>query len=108
MFEFKIDGLDELQRNLEELSDRADEIHGKHEVSLNELLTPGFLSKCSRFISADEMFEASGFKVETTEDFAKIADEEWDLFIQQNTTFATWSDMLPAAGSEWAQKKLQL
>lgn len=108
MFEFKIEGLNELQRNLEQLSDRASQIHGKQEVPLNELLNPGFLAKCSRFLSTDEMFEASEFKVENTEDFARIPDDEWDHFIRRNTTFATWNDLLSAAGSEWAQKKLQL
>jgi hypothetical protein len=108
VFEFKIEGLDELQRNLEELGDRASQIHGRQEVPLNELLTAGFLAKHSRFLSVDEMFKASGFKVETSEDFAKIPDDEWEHFVQQNTTFATWHDMLSAAGTEWAQKKLKL
>jgi len=108
MFEFKIEGLDELQRNLEQLGDRAGQINGRQEVPLTELLTPGFLAKHSRFLSADEMFEASGFKIETTEDFAKVPDDEWGLFIQQNTTFPTWGEMLSAAGAEWAQNKLGL
>lgn len=108
MFEFKIEGLDELQQNLKELADRASEMHGKQEVPLSELLTPGFLAKHSRFLSTDEMFEASGFKIESTEDFTKIPDDEWNRFIQQNTSFATWDDMLSAAGTEWAQQRLKL
>jgi hypothetical protein len=108
MFEFKMDGLDELQKNLEELGDRASQIHGTQEVPMNELLTPGFLAKHSRFLSPDEMFEAAGYSVESSEDFANIPDEEWNQFIQQNTTFASWDDMLSAAGSEWAEKKLGL
>ena len=101
----KFDGFDELSKKLENLQESAESIQGT-QVPLSELLTPGFLAKHTRFLSEDEMFEASGFKVETAEDFEKIPDEEWDRFIEQNTPFTTWSDMLSAAGAEWAQKKL--
>lgn len=108
MFEFKIEGLDEVQRNLEKLSDSASKINGVQEVPLTELLTPGFLAKYSRFLSVDEMFTASGFRVENSEDLEKISGIEWDHFIEGNTTFASWEEMLSAAGSEWAQVKLGL
>lgn len=103
MIEF--DGLDELSKKLDELKESAESIQGT-QVSLDVLLTPGFLAKHTRFLSADEMLEASGFNVETAEDFEKIPYEEWNNFIEQNTPFATWSDMLSAAAAEWAQKKL--
>ena len=101
----EFDGFDELNKKLEDLQESAESIQGT-QVPLSELLTSGFLAKHTRFLSEDEMFEASGFKVETAEDFEKIPDEEWDRFIEQNTPFTTWSDMLSAAGAEWAQKKL--
>lgn len=101
----RFDGFDELSKKLDELQESAKSIQGT-QVPLGELLTPGFLAKHTRFLSEDELFEASGFSVQSTEDFDKIPDEEWDNFIQQNTPFATWSDMLSAAGAEWAQKKL--
>ena len=101
----KFDGFDELSKKLDELKESAESIQGT-QVPLGELLTPGFLAKHTRFLSEDELFEASGLSVQSTEDFEKIPDEEWDNFIQQNTPFASWSDMLSAAGAEWAQKKL--
>jgi hypothetical protein len=103
MIEFN--GFDELSQKLDELKESAESIQGT-QVPLGELLTPGFLAKHTRFLSEDELFEASGFSVQSTEDFKKIPDEEWDNFIRQNTPFATWSDMLSAAGAKWAQKKL--
>lgn len=105
MIEF--DGFDELTKRLDDLKENAESIHGA-QVPLSELLTPAFLAKHTRFLSEDEMFEASGFEVQTAEDFERIPDQDWDNFIQQNTPFATWSDMLSAAGAEWAQKKLGL
>jgi hypothetical protein len=52
------------------------------------------------------MFDASGFKIESPEDFAAIPDAEWDQFIRDNTTFASWEAMLGEAGGEWAARKL--
>ena len=106
MIEFE--GFDEVSRELDNLAEKAESIHGTQEVPLSELLTPGFLAKHTQYLSEDEMFEASGFKVETADDSEKIPDEEWDGFIRQNTPFATWSEMLSAAATEWTQKKLGL
>ncbi|MGD0292220.1 MAG: hypothetical protein ABSB30_00015 [Terracidiphilus sp.] len=102
----KIEGLDEMTAKLEELSNRASDLQGSHEVPLTELLTPGFLAGCSIFLSPDELFAASGFKVESTEDFAAIPDNEWDDFIQKNTSYETWNDMLSAASTEWTKANL--
>lgn len=104
----KFEGFNEMRRKLDDLAKRAESIHGTQAVPLGELLTPGFLAKHTRFLSEDEMFEAGGFKVETAEDFEKIPDEEWDEFIRHNTPFATWSEMLSTAATEWTQKKLGL
>ena len=102
----KIAGLDELQRKLEDMSRRAESMSGNHNVPIPELLTRDFLSRCSRFSSADEMFEASGFKIESPEDFAAIPDVEWDAFVRTNTTYASWDAMLSEAGGEWAARRL--
>ncbi|MEG9437830.1 hypothetical protein JAO29_16910 [Edaphobacter sp. HDX4] len=102
----KLEGFDDLSRKLEDLADRAESLHGTQQVPLSELLTPGFLAKHTRFLSEDEMFEASGYKVDTAGDFEKIPDEDWDEFIRQNTPFAAWSDMLSAAATEWTRKRL--
>jgi len=102
----KITGLDEFQDMLNDLAQRAESLSGTQNIPLPELLTPDFLSRCSHFQSADALFEASGFKIETPEDFAAIPDAEWDEFIRANTSFATWEEMLGKAGGEWAARRL--
>lgn len=100
-----------VEKNLKPLEDlvrRARELDGQHEISVANLLTPDFLGQCSRFKSADELFEASGFSVQSVEDFRAIPDAEWDTFISGNTTFASWQDMLNAAVKEWTIKQLGL
>jgi hypothetical protein len=94
---------------LEDLARRAQELDGrKQEVPLPELLTPSFLASCSRFQSADEMFEASGFEVQSTEDFKAIPDAEWDVFIRDNTSYEDWTAMLGDAVKARVIKQLGL
>lgn len=105
---FKIDGLDELQKKLDDLAKNAEALDGEHSVPVSELLTDDFIAKHTSFASTDAMFEASGFKIETQEDFAAIPDDEWDTFIRSVSSFDDWQSMLGAAGQEWAVRKLGL
>lgn len=105
---FKITGLKEIERKLDDLSRRAKEIDGTNDVPIDELLSVSFLSLCSKFSSAQEMFEASGYKIETQEDFNVIPDKEWDEFIKNNTEYTSWEEMLHAASAVWIKKKLGL
>ncbi|ABF42474.1 conserved hypothetical protein [Candidatus Koribacter versatilis Ellin345] len=66
------------------------------------------MAKCSQFISVDDLFAASDFKVETPEDFKAIPDDQWDDFIRKNTSYESWNAMLTDAASEWTAKKLGL
>jgi len=102
----KINGLNELSKKLGDLAKRAEALDGKHMVPINDLLSPTFVSKHTRFTTADQMFEASGFKIETQEDFAAIPDDQWDVFIRSVSAFQDWQAMLAEAGKEWAAKKL--
>jgi hypothetical protein len=103
---FKIDGLDKLQRKLKDLERRTKDLHGQHSVPLGELFPPAFMRQNTDFGSIDEMFEASGFKVETEEDFSRIPDDEWNRFIALRTRFESWDEMMKAGGEAWAAKRL--
>lgn len=100
----KTTGLNKL-RNLAENIKKLD---GNHSLSIPELLTPKFLADCSIFSSAQELFDKSGFTINSSSDFKAIPDEEWDAYISKNTTYDSWSDMLKKAGSEWARAQLKI
>jgi hypothetical protein len=106
MLKIETTGLDELQKKLSDLADKAQMLDGQHHVPVSELLTVSFLSKHTRFSSANDLFAASGYKVETKEDFAAIPDDKWDDFIRSISSFVSWEAMLGAAGKEWATKQL--
>jgi hypothetical protein len=73
---------------------------------MSELFPPDFMRRFTDFLDLDEMFKASGFHVESTEDFAKIPDDAWDRFIAERTLFGNWHEMQEKAGGEWVSKKL--
>lgn len=52
------------------------------------------------------LFNASGFKIESNEDFETIPDEKWESFIQENTTYESWQAMQEAAAIEYARNML--
>lgn len=108
MFEikFKGDGFDKIKRDLESFQKKAKEMEGTNSISFHELFTPEFLKKYTRFISLDEMFEKSGFTINSQEDFEKIPEDAWDKFISTNSKFNLWKEMLDVAGEEWVAREL--
>lgn len=104
----KIKGLDEFSKKLDTLAKNAKALDGQHTVSVTDLLTPAFVAKYTRFSNADEMFEASGFRIETSEDFKAIPDDKWDKFIRSISSFQDWQSMLSEASKVWAVRKLGL
>jgi hypothetical protein len=102
----EIEGFDEVQRVFSDLERKARKVQGPNNVPIKELLTPKFLSACSRFRSVDELFAASGLVVDSTDDSKAIPSDQWDAFVQSNTTFANWKVMLKAAAVQWTKKQL--
>ena len=101
---FKVTDLEEAEQRFEELSNYAEKLNGQS-VSFSDIFTETFLSENSAFTNFDKLIEASGFKVESQEDFEAIPDHEWDEFILENTNFENWQEMLDVAGLFYARKK---
>jgi hypothetical protein len=101
--DFRIDtsGLDELQRRMERMPK-------SESVSFGDLFNPAFMRRYTQFESIETMFNASGYTVESQEDFAAIPDDEWDAFIAANTQFPNWLGMQKTAASERMKRQLGL
>ncbi len=93
---------------LKKLTKKMKALDGQHEVKFTDMYNPAFVSGCSKFESIEELFDASGFKVESKEDFEAIPDEEWEVFISQNTSFDSWLEMQKSAGAAYVKKQLGL
>ena len=106
MSSFKITGLDQMEKRLKQMKKAAKELNGTTRVPFNELFPASFMKKYTSFSSMDELLDASGFKVESQEDFEAIPDTEFDKHISANTKFKCWEDMLHEATSQYVSKKL--
>ena len=102
----EITGLEELQKELDDLGRKAEALNGEHKIPINELFTTSFMQQHTNFISIDALIEAGNFKVEPTDDLETIPG--WDEHIAKSTRFANWQEMMEQASAEWAKKQLGL
>jgi hypothetical protein len=104
----KIKGLNKLQKKLEKISDSAKKLEEKHQVPISELLTRSFLAKHSKFKDPQELFDKSGFTINSEEDFKAIPDADWDKYISSVSDFSSWKEMLQAATAEYVKRRMGL
>jgi hypothetical protein len=102
----RLHGFDQVSRKLRDLQRRAEKLDGLHGVKFDELFPPSFMRRYSDFETIGAMVDASGFRVESADDFARIPDDEWDRFVASRTRFANWREMQDKAAAEWTGKRL--
>lgn len=107
MFELEVSGLEEIIGKLGDLRRKIKALEAEG-MLLAEFFPVDFLRKHTDFESLEDMLQASGFVVESPEDFKKIPEGEWDSFVKGHTQFSNWSEMLSAAGKEWVERNLAL
>lgn len=105
---FEMSGFDELERKLNRMTESAEAMDGEHAVPLNDLFPPAFMDEYTDYRSLEELFEASGFTVETPQDFAAIPDAEWDAFIARVTGFSDWQAMQEKGAADWVARGIGL
>ena len=101
-----IDGSYTFQKILEKKFGREKNKSKKRETFVPPLLTGPFVSKYTKFPSAQQMFSECGFEIRSDEDFEAITVEDWDTFIAGSSEFDTWDEMLQAAVKEHSKRKL--
>lgn len=102
----RITGLDEFRRKLERLSRNAQNVSGP--VAFDDLFPPEFMRRYTDFPTIQAMADASGFKIESQQDFEAIPDADWDAFVRSRTRFQTWQDMQVKAGEEYVVRRLKV
>ena len=103
---FKITGLDDLQKNLQNLADKAEGLSGEHQVSFEDLFVEDFMKSNTKFASFNGLLDESPFTVDTPEDFEAIPDAEFDTYVAEVTEFESWEDMLEEASTQYAARQL--
>ncbi|WP_298705327.1 hypothetical protein [uncultured Veillonella sp.] len=102
----KIEGLDNLEKSLNELSANAKKLSGTSAIPFDELFPPSFMRHHTDSSSIDEFLDNSPFTIESEEDFLAIPDEEWDNYIVAHTDFSSWEEMQGKAAEDYVVKQL--
>jgi hypothetical protein len=106
MIKFKMTGLDEIRKKLENLQRRAQNINGP--VPFEDLFPPEFMRRYTEFKSIEEMLNGFGTPIASTEDFERIPGAEWSAYVTAKTRFKSWDEMQSKAGQEYVERRLNL
>lgn len=102
----KIPGFDQVSSKLSDLVPQGLSLDGIPSVPLNDLLTPDFVAKHTKFANAGEMFGAGGFSIKSMEDLKALPGDKINKFISSISSFGDLQSMLGAAGKVWTEKKV--
>ena len=106
---FRIEGIDELLKKLDNIQRAAKKAGGQHSVPVKDLLTDDFMSRNTGFRNVQEMFDRSSQKMDSDDEVVKaLKSPEWNAFVAAHTKFSTWEDLIEAAGAEWMRKQMSL
>ena len=97
---FEMKGLDDLKKKVQELEKTE-------EVSFSELFDQDFMRENTTFASIEEMFEKSGFKIDSPQDFEAVPSNSWDEYVRSNTEFDDWEQMQVAAARRHFDRKIK-
>ena len=108
MGKIRVDGLENMHKKLKQMEKNANALSKKKEVSFSELFTIAFMKEHSKFTTFDELLDASPFRVENSEDFAAIPDDEFDEYVASVTDFDNWGEMRETATHDYISSQLGL
>lgn len=106
---FKITGFDEVQKSLDNMVKKMEQLGETNAIPMGELLTNDFMKAVSikqNVQSFDDLLAIGGYNIQSQADFEAIPDDEFDVIVSENTSFDTWPDMLSAAMEQYVSNQL--
>lgn len=101
---FKMDGFDELEKSLNKMQKAAEKMHGENEVRLDELISDSFIRKHSKFASFSDFSSQDIFM--RYDSFEAIPQQELDDFINANTGFQSFQNLIEEATVDYTRRQL--
>jgi hypothetical protein len=106
MMKMSIKGLDQLEKRLNQLASRAKALEGTRSVALTDMLTPEFVGAHTKYSDLAAFFDSGGLEMTSHTDLETISSERLDAHVRSSSSFKSWSEMLGAAGREYARRKM--
>jgi len=102
---FEFNGFDELEKNLNSISENAEKIDGDNDIPIEELFTDKFMQEYTNFSSISKFVDHSPFDFS---DLDSIPENKLDKYVSEHSSFLNWNDMLARAEGIWVTKNLGL
>lgn len=103
---FKITGLEEFERKIDQLRRNAEQIDGSHEVPLSDLFPPAFMRQHSAVPDFATFCHDGGIDTTTKEAFEATDLQQINNAVARLTEFSSWEDMKKAGAADWAKRRL--
>lgn len=103
---FKITGLDEFQRKIEQLRRNVEQIGGTHQVPLPEVFSSAFMRQHSSVPDFETFCRDAGLDISSNEAFEATSLEKLDSSARRLTEFSRWEDLKKAGVADWAKRRL--
>ncbi|GAA4493537.1 hypothetical protein [Pseudaeromonas paramecii] len=97
-------GFKDLEKNLKQIEKNAKELDGTHHMSLADLFSPTFMNKHTQYVDFQSFIDESKIEITTADDLEN--NQEWELFVSQNTPFSSWAAMRDEALAAYAADRL--
>ncbi|MDK7952181.1 hypothetical protein [Lactobacillus paragasseri] len=101
----EINGLEALQKRLDNISRNAQELAGNNRVDFDKLFNPSFMNKYTDLSSIKEFLDILG--VHNQEELNNLPKSQLDTYTSQHTRFTSWHEMLQTATKEYVVKSLK-
>jgi hypothetical protein len=108
VIDINVTGLDNLQKTIRNLENKAKELEDGKDVPFEELFHPEFMQTYTEFGDIEAFIISSGLidgKL-TPEKFEELDEIEFDEWVSQKTSFDNWNTMYEKAGQAWMAKHL--
>ncbi|HAJ77087.1 MAG TPA: hypothetical protein DCM64_11615 [Gammaproteobacteria bacterium] len=99
-----IDGSYQIQKMLRKMYGGAKELLKGDDVFVPLPLTDSFVERHTRFFTAQQMFNESGFVIRNAKEFKAVPADEWNSFIARSSGYDSWNEMLHAAIAEYSKQ----
>jgi hypothetical protein len=103
---FKITGLEEFQRKIDQLRRNAEQMDGTHEVPLSELFSPAFMRQHSSVPNFETFCRDGGIDTSSKEAFEATDVQQLNSAVARLTEFPGWEEMKKAGAADWARRRL--
>lgn len=98
-----LNSLNELQNDLQEKANKVESLQGTHEVTFEELFTNELMQSKTHFKDIEFFLKSLGVK--SNEEFNNLPQEELNAFVNKNTDFSNWNEMLQYAKIDYINRK---